>query len=60
MATGKNHQAKKETSFKSRNYSKFSEDRKFEGDDIKNIAKELNKHTCAPIEGYQPLFKKIH
>lgn len=59
MATGKNHQEKKAVEHK-RRYAKYGEDRKFEGDDIANIKTELNRHTCAPIESYQPLFKQIH
>lgn len=54
------HQAKKEINFKARNYSKFGEDRRFECDDISNIKTELNKHTFAPVEGYQPLYKNLY
>lgn len=54
MAVSKNHQAKKEKSFKERKVDKTD----YEA--IKKNKIQENMLTAMPVDGYEPLFKKLN
>jgi hypothetical protein len=54
MATGKNHQAKKEKSFKDRKVDKTDHEV------IKKNKIQENMLTAMPVDGYVPLYKKLN